>query len=113
MVECHWQDRALVVRLRGELDIGGAQELRAVVDPAWENGEALAMIFDLSGLTFIDSSGLGAILGRYRRVAESGGRTMLVGLPEGMRRQLEMAGLLRLLPLFESCEAALAEGMWK
>ena len=45
--------RALVVRLRGELDIGGAQELRAVVDPAWENGEALAMIFDLSGLTFI------------------------------------------------------------
>ena len=69
---------ALLVTMKGELDLLTAPIFRAQVDQELETYERLAnLILDLSEVDFIDSSGLGAILGRYKRLGA--GRQAAVG----------------------------------
>ena len=67
------------------------------------------ILFDLGGLTFIDSSGLGVILGRYRKVSENGGRAAISGAPPNIQKVMEISGLTRLMPFFVDCASALRE----
>lgn len=69
------QDReCLVVRVSGELDLRTAGELKSEVDPVLERApERPVVVLDLSDVSFMDSSGMGAILGRYRTVSQMGG----------------------------------------
>lgn len=56
----------LVVYLSGELDEHSAELVRNAVDPAIERGNFAALCFDLSRLGFMDSTGIGVIIGRYK-----------------------------------------------
>lgn len=99
-------DGVRVLRLRGELDLHGAESLRLAGREAGE-GSGADMVIDLRGVTFIDSSGLGALLGRYRQVTYGGGRVVLVGGPPQVRQVLELAGVTRTIPLYRTEREAL------
>lgn len=98
----------LVVRVEGELDLNTAGPFREKVDRALAgNPELKNIIFSLEGLTFIDSSGLGAILGRYRKVAELSGKVLACGLRPQVQKVFELSGLYKILTVCESEEQAL------
>lgn len=95
-----------VVELAGTLDIATSPTVRGALVEAFERG-VHKMIVDLSGLEFIDSTGLGALIGGQRRAKEKGGSIALV-VPEGqILRLFRITGLLRTFECYPSLEAAL------
>lgn len=65
-VYTEFEGRSLVFRLVGELDEHSAQFVRRRLDAAIEESSFDAVIFDLSRLSFMDSTGIGVIIGRYK-----------------------------------------------
>ncbi|MFO7265415.1 MAG: anti-sigma factor antagonist [Limnochordales bacterium] len=101
---------SLIVRLAGELDVRTAPVFRARVQQELEEGPRLRhLILDLRGVTFIDSSGVGALLGRCRDIRTTrAGRVVVFGLRPNVLRVLQFAGLLRVLAVAETKQQALA-----
>lgn len=100
----------LVVRLRGELDLVTAAEFRRRVDDLLDRRKIKNLFVNLEGTTFLDSSFLGALLGRYRRIHQAGGRMGLVRPPAAIRPTLELSGLFRTMEEFASEPDALSTG---
>ncbi|MBI2914928.1 MAG: anti-sigma F factor antagonist [Firmicutes bacterium] len=91
----------LVARLRGELDLAAAPEFRGQVSRELENPSVRNLVLVLGSVSFVDSSGLGAILGRYKQVSQRGGRVVLVGMQPQVRKVFELAGLFKIVE--ETC----------
>ncbi|MGE5507205.1 MAG: anti-sigma factor antagonist [Chitinophagales bacterium] len=102
--------RTLVVRCAGELDLAAAPEFRRVVDAELAEWEGLKqVVLNLGQVTFVDSSGLGAILGRYKRIQQRQGGMVLVEVPPALRRLLEFSGIFRILPTRATEDEALRQ----
>lgn len=101
------RDGGVVVTASGEIDMSTSPELKeALRDPATE---AAAVVLDLREVTFMDSSGLGVIVGQNRRAREEGFHfSVAVEGAEGVRRILELSGLLDVLHVVGSPDDALA-----
>jgi stage II sporulation protein AA (anti-sigma F factor antagonist) len=98
---------SLVVRVSGELDLATADTFRRTVDEELAKDGCSNLILVLKNVTFIDSSGIGAILGRYRLIQERRGRVIAAGLRSPVRRVLEMSGVLRVVETAETEQRAL------
>lgn len=86
----------LLVETDGELDHHSAQKLRREIDSVLDRG-AKNVVFDFSGLSFMDSSGIGMIMGRYKRVSKRGGRVIIAAPRPQVKRIIEMAGLTQIV----------------
>lgn len=96
-----------VVTLAGEIDAYAAPSLRLDLRGVVEERGASTVVVDLAGVTFLDSSALGAVVGLLRRVRERSGRLLIV-LPQGhAARIFELTGLDQILDLYPDREAAL------
>ena len=92
-----------VLSVAGELDIVGAPDLRqAVVREVADGARRLAL--DVSGLDFIDSFGIGAVVGALKRVRQRGGELELVCPVPRIRRVFEICDLDRILALHRSAD---------
>ena len=87
----------LLVRPGGDLDLAMADRFRVAMEETMDRQPVRNIVFNLSHVSFIDSSGLGVLLGRYKRVAKNGGKVILVGVQPQVRRILELSGLLRIM----------------
>ena len=87
----------LTVQLIGELDHHSAERTRVVMDTMLHDVSVRELMIDLSGVTFMDSAGLGVILGRYRIIQLRGGRIMIKGASSQVDRIFEMSGLYALV----------------
>lgn len=99
--------RALLVGVDGELDHHMAGKLREAVDRKIKSTNAVNIIFDFSGVGFMDSSGLGVIMGRYKISKMLGGRIIISGAKKQTRRILEMSGIDKIITLCDKPEQAL------
>ena len=90
----------LTAALIGELDHHAAAELRQKIDTAVLSCRPRRLIIDLTRLTFMDSSGIGLIMGRYRLMVSLGGEVRLSGTSPRMERMIRLAGLDK-LPIWE------------
>lgn len=91
----------ITVWLSGELDHHAAYSLREQVDATVNRSPAKALRLDFSGVTFMDSSGIGLIMGRYRLMTSRGGSLTVVGASDRLLRVMKLAGLER-LPVWET-----------
>jgi stage II sporulation protein AA (anti-sigma F factor antagonist) len=89
----------LIVRLKGELDHHTSIIFRRAVEKELEKEIIQNLILNMENLTFMDSSGLGAILGRYKQVKAKGGKVIICGLGRHSKKILEMGGLLKIIPV--------------
>lgn len=83
--------------LRGELDHHSAEYLRNALDAAIADPSVQEMELDLTGVGFMDSSGLGVVLGRYRALTARGGRLLVTGVSTPIDRIFRMSGLYALV----------------
>lgn len=88
---------ALIVRLSGELDHGAATRVRTELDALIGDTGARRLIFDLNGLDFMDSSGIGLIIGRYKLMTRRGGSVAVIRPDARIDRIFRMAGLYQLV----------------
>jgi len=101
IVEVEKQGQNIIVRLQGELDLCTAEEFKRVVEANLETRGVKNMILNLAGVPFIDSSGLGAILGRYKNIQERGGKLVAVELVPTVKRIFELSGLPKIIALYD------------
>lgn len=96
-----------VLTLSGDVDLGSAAQLRAALAPLFEAAPP-RLLFDLSHVGFMDSTGIGIIVNALNRVNEKQGGCAFCGAQARVQRILQIAGLLKILPLHETRAAALA-----
>jgi anti-sigma B factor antagonist len=95
-----------VVQVEGQLIVGNRQELKDLVGKAIDAGDRKFLI-DFAGAGYIDSSGLGALVGLSRRVRDAGGELRLSGLNEDLRSLFELTKLDTLFAIADTPEQAL------
>jgi anti-sigma B factor antagonist len=91
----------LVFKLRGSLDLATAPTIRAALTEATEKGNK-SLIVDLTQLEFLDSTGLGILIGAHRRAAEHGGSFRLVIKDGPISRLLNITGLIGVFAVYHS-----------
>jgi anti-sigma B factor antagonist len=96
---------ALVITLAGELDLYNADEIRAALAKAIDDG-ATPVVVDMAAVEFMDSTALGVLIEARSRL---GGDGLRLAAPQlGTRRTLQVSGLDRHLPVHDSVDSALA-----
>lgn len=96
----------LIVGMAGELDHHYSEYARNKIDGEIMKTTTKNVIFDFSKLGFMDSSGIGVIAGRYRNINKLDGKAVIVCRNPQISRMLEMSGILRLIPAYETLDAA-------
>lgn len=84
---------SLYAYLAGEIDHDSAQRLRINIDETVSTQMPEELVLDFSGVSFMDSSGVGLILGRQRRLQALGGRLRVQQPPQSIRKILEIANI--------------------
>jgi stage II sporulation protein AA (anti-sigma F factor antagonist) len=95
----------LLVRLHGELDHHAVTGLRTQIDTRLSLVKNI--LFNFNEVGFMDSSGLGLVLGRYKIVNEKGGKVLACSLSPGVQRVFELSGLQTKIPVFATEREAL------
>lgn len=97
----------LIVRLFGELDHHEAKQLREKWQTVLNDNDINHIIINFEQVTFMDSSGLGVILGRYKEVLQLGGEMVICSVNPSIKRLFEMSGILKIVRLEENEQFAL------
>lgn len=98
----------MVVAVSGEVDMSWSNDLRETILKPLDEGKAVMV--EMSAVSYIDSSGIAALVEGFQK-ARSGGQVFcLVGISDSVRSVLELARLDRVFPIYPDVETARAEG---
>ncbi len=101
------KDNILIVTLVGELDHHSAESTRKKIDKTILDNNLRRVVLDLKGLSFMDSSGIGLIMGRYKNIKEKQGELLVVSDNQYIDRILKMSGLLKIIKVYPEMDMAL------
>ena len=96
MVDVNYHNGVVTAKLYGEIDHHLAPKIRGAIDAQCENSRPSRLILDFSRVGFMDSSGIGLIMGRYRMISLIGGRLEVVNVPENLKKIFVLSGLEKL-----------------
>ncbi|ENZ02227.1 anti-sigma F factor antagonist [Clostridium thermobutyricum] len=100
-------DNILEIALIGELDHHNAKEARVKMDDRIERGNIKKVILNFNSVTFMDSSGIGVVVGRQKKVSKNGGELYIAGANKSINRVFELSGLYKIIKNFSTVEEAL------
>ena len=92
------KDKLLVFKITDEIDECSVQKIRGKADYEIERYMPKKIIFDFDCVTFMDSAGIGLIIGRYKFANMIGAKLELSNLTQSVRRIFDMSGILKLIP---------------
>ena len=95
------EDKLLVFKITDEIDDCNVQKIRRKADYEIERYMPKKVVFDFDSVTFMDSSGIGLIIGRYKFTNMLGGKLEVANLTQNVRKIFEMSGILKLIPVTE------------
>ncbi|MEE0808719.1 MAG: anti-sigma factor antagonist [Acutalibacteraceae bacterium] len=98
-VEINAKGEVLTAYLKGELDHHSAAQMRTEIDLAIERNMPELLVLDFSGVSFMDSSGIGLVMGRYRILSRRGAKLHISGTAPNIYKVMRLAGLERLATL--------------
>lgn len=101
-------DRNLIVTPKNDLDHHNSSMLKEKIEREFINSNAKHIIFDLSNVNFIDSSGIGMIIGRYKQLTKSNGKVVIININEFLLPMFEISGLKKIINCFSSLQEALS-----
>jgi len=95
----------LVVSISGDLDSLRVMTYRSLIVSEMENNNAKAILWDFTNLSYLDSSGIGLILGRYNEIRRLGGICGIMGLNASSRKIIQVTGLFSIMEEYRSLGA--------
>ena len=101
LVHYELHQNCLVIYVTDDLDHHTVLRLREYSDRLIEAGNMKHIIFDFTDVGFMDSSGIGVIMGRYRKVYMLGGEICAVHVGERMKKILTMSGVTKIMQIYE------------
>ena len=93
------EDKLLVFKITDEIDDCNVQKIRRKADYEIERYMPKKVVFDFDSVTFMDSSGIGLIIGRYKFTNMLGGKLEVANLTQNVKKIFEMSGILKLIPV--------------
>ena len=94
-------DKMLYVQITEEIDHHTTEKLRRKMDYEIERYMPKRVVFDFDSVTFMDSAGIGLLIGRYKLAKMLGGSTRIVNASKSIKKVLEMSGVVRIIPIEE------------
>ena len=95
-VEIGVKGEIVTAYLSGEIDHHSAAGMREKIDNAIESNMPSALILDFGGVSFMDSSGIGLVMGRYRTLQKLGAKMHITGASPQIEKVMKLAGMSRL-----------------
>ncbi len=95
------EDKLLVFKIIDEIDDCSVQKIRRKADYEMERYMPKRVIFDFNRVTFMDSAGIGMVIGRYKFANMLGAKLEVSNLTQAVNRIFEMSGILKLIPVAE------------
>ncbi|QKS71029.1 anti-sigma F factor antagonist [Paenalkalicoccus suaedae] len=108
-IDVEKKEAVLCVRLVGEVDHHSAKRLQQQVDLAIETSNIHHVLLNVEKVTFMDSSGLGVVLGRYKLLAKRGGKLAVCCVSPQVQRLFELSGLFKIIAVHSNEREALME----
>ena len=99
--------QTLIISPDGELDHHNAASVREEIDKKLSSSKAKNLVFNLNKLQFMDSSGLGVLIGRYKAVSAVGGKAAIISPSVTAKRLITLAGLHKIIPIYDTIEEAM------
>ena len=98
-IEINVTGEVVTAYLSGELDHHTAKIMRETIDSAVELNMPSLLVLDFRDISFMDSSGIGLVMGRYRNLIKSGAQLHITGTPPHIYKMLKLAGIEKLAKL--------------
>ena len=95
--------RTLIINFEGEIDHHSCGEFSVLADDAIKKYLPRKVIFDFENVKFMDSAGIGMILGRYKQLMRLGGKAEMININNDIKRIFNMVGIFKIIPLIEEC----------
>ena len=95
------QENCLTIFLPEDVDHHNAEEIKREADRLIDREHIHYIIFDFADTGFMDSSGIGVIMGRYKKVYMMGGEVWAVHTNERMKKILTMSGVMKIMQIYE------------
>ena len=92
------EDKLLIVKIIAEIDHHTTEKLRRKIDNEITRYMPRKVIFNFDKVSFMDSAGIGMVIGRYKQTALLGGKMELANLTDSVRKIFQMSGVLKLIP---------------
>ena len=92
-------DKLLCIQITEEIDHHTTEKLRRKMDYEITRFMPRKVVFDFSKVTFMDSAGIGLLIGRYKLAKMLGGSTKIINANQSVRKVLEMSGVVRIIEL--------------
>jgi len=96
------KDKLLLLEITEEIDHHTTEEIRRKADNEITRFMPRKVIFDFSNVTFMDSAGIGMILGRYKMMKMLGGSLEMINVNPSIKKIFEMCGILKICPIREA-----------
>ena len=93
------KDKRLIFEIEEDIDECCVQKIRRRIDNEIQRYMPKEVIFDFSNVSFMDSAGIGLIIGRYKLINMIGGELKIANVNTQIQKIFEMSGLLRLIPV--------------
>ena len=91
-----FSDNIMTACVEGEIDHHTAPEIREEIDKRIMSDKPSVLRLDYSGVTFMDSSGIGLIMGRYKLISSYSGKLEVINVPRNMAKVIKLSGIERL-----------------
>lgn len=96
-VEIDIDEKSVTAYISGEIDHHNAAKLRNEIDEAVETAYPEVLVLDFGGVTFMDSSGIGLVMGRFKLMKDLSGKVVIENAPRAIKKVMRMAGIEKLL----------------
>ena len=106
-IKCKKYKNILYVKISGEIDHHYSEEIREYIDSRFRQTNCIHIIFDFTDVAFMDSSGIGMLIGRYKNAAMRGGKVVICSINENLKRLFKLSGLNKLMPICGSFDDSL------
>ncbi len=103
------KQRMLLIRVSGEIDHHSAERIRCVLEKEIKRTSAINIAFDFGCVTFMDSSGIGMLIGRYKTAKALGGSVIVFDANEQVKRLMEMSGLSALMIISDTLQKGITQ----
>ena len=95
------KDKLLYLKITEEIDHHSCEKIKKRADYEIQIHIPKRVIFDFENVNFMDSSGIGMIIGRYKLTSMFGGKTSIINVKPAIKKVLEMSGILKLISIEE------------
>ena len=103
------RDNVLIIQLNKDLDHHIAENIREKIDELIDDNDVKHLIIDFSNVSFMDSSGIGVIMGRYKKIRYADGNIAVIGINKMIDRIFNMSALYRITLKCDDLQTALKE----